>query len=574
MSRPESASELERWKNKYFDLSDAKERERERMEEYAALLQRFLVRISLAAEQVDAELDRELEGLRAAVREASPESNDLEQRLKRVDSILLRTDEQKNQNAQKIVSALARLIDQLLGYALPSVQKRSLKKLAAELKDRELQLREFPELLQRYAALQVEALRALVSDSPQEGLFSRWFGGRKRTHEGVAATNPETAALAPETETEDDPALDLQNERASIDDFRAVPGYSAIARHIQGTLERLLEQLVFPKTVEKDVADLRARIASDLNWYELGPTLSDLANLVIAAVGRGQRDFERFLLVLNERLSRVQSSLLDTETADQKWRKQNTELDRVMREHVSELAREMTEASDVEALKVSITTHLDSISSVMDRFANANQQRESEKDKQLQQLQERLANMEKEADDIRQKLKEEREHALTDILTGLPNREAWDERFELEYERWQRYRKPVALVVADVDHFKSINDNYGHLAGDKVLQILAKELQQRIRKTDFLARLGGEEFVILLPETELETAIEVIDKAREMVQRLPFHFKETRVNVTVSFGVVPFAEGLDREALFERADAAMYRAKKLGRNRVERAEGA
>jgi diguanylate cyclase len=470
------------------------------------------------------------------------------------------------------VAAFSQLIDQLLAFELPRASKRGLKKLAGDLKRTESQLRDFPELLQRYSVLQLEALNALMREPQSQGFFGRLFGSaRKEQATPASSDEPELAHRGSDSPSAHAAEMDLEEARANIEDFRSVPGYSAIARHIQGTLERLLEQLVFPESVQQDVAELRARIASDLNWYELGPTLSDLANLVIAAVGRGQRDFERFLLALNERLSRVQSSLLESETTDRTWRSQNHELDRMMREHVSEMTREMSEAHDIEGLKHSITSHLDNISSVMDRFSSVNAQRESEKDQQLRKLQERLQNMEQEATEIRQKLKEEREHALTDILTGLPNREAWEERFELEYERWQRYRKPVALVVADVDHFKRINDTYGHLAGDKVLQILAKELRQRVRKTDFLARLGGEEFVILLPETELEVAVDVIDKAREMIQRLPFHFKETRVNVTVSFGVIGFAEGLARDALFERADEAMYQAKKNGRNRVERA---
>lgn len=569
MSRTDPQRELERWKDKYFDLNDEVERERKDVSAFTGLLQRFLVRISLAAEHVSDELDRELNSLRAAVREATPAKNDLDRRLKRIDAILLSTDEQKNLNAEKTIAAFNDLIAQLLQTEIPRRTKRSLNKLAKSLADRGAQFQEYPSLITDYAALQAEALKVLVKEEEGTGFFSKLFGGKSSSSAPGAEASPEqNENPSPALDSE----LDLEDSRANINDFRAVPGYSAIAKHIQGTLERLLEQLIFPVNVQEEVAELKQRIASDLNWYELGPTLSDLANLVISAVGKGQRDFERFLLVLNERLSRVQSSLIETETFDQTWRQQNNELDRVMREHVSEMSREVSMASDIEVLKSSITGRLDEIASVMDRFSSSNQQRESDKDQQLKMLHERLQNMEKEAVDIRRKLKEEREHALTDILTGLPNREAWDERFELEFERWKRYRKPVVLVVADVDLFKRINDTYGHLAGDKVLQILAKEMRNRIRKTDFIARLGGEEFVILLPETEMDAAFEVIEKTREMVNRLPFHFKDERVTVSLSFGLVPFAEGLDRDALFALADQAMYRAKQGGRNRVERAE--
>ena len=179
-----------------------------------------------------------------------------------------------------------------------------------------------------------------------------------------------------------------------------------------------------------------------------------------------------------------------------------------------------------------------------------------------------LEEMEKESIEIRERLQEEHRRATTDALTGLPNREAFDERYAMEFERWRRYGKPATLVVGDVDKFKQINDNYGHLSGDKVLQIMAKEIVTRIRKTDFVARYGGEEFVLILPETDEDTAFEVIDKTREMIGRLPFHFREEKIQITMSFGIVAFDTVDSPEELFERADQALYRAKNAGRNQV------
>ncbi|WP_197479317.1 GGDEF domain-containing protein, partial [Oleiphilus sp. HI0132] len=99
--------------------------------------------------------------------------------------------------------------------------------------------------------------------------------------------------------------------------------------------------------------------------------------------------------------------------------------------------------------------------------------------------------------------------------------------------------------------------------------IIAKEIQNRIRKTDFVARYGGEEFVIILPETDLQTAKQVIEKVREMIGRLPFHFRDEKIQITMSFGLSVFEEGLDQGQLFERADSALYQAKENGRNRAE-----
>ena len=110
---------------------------------------------------------------------------------------------------------------------------------------------------------------------------------------------------------------------------------------------------------------------------------------------------------------------------------------------------------------------------------------------------------------------------------------------------------------------------YGHLAGDKVLKIIATELAKRLRKTDFIARFGGEEFVLLIPGTPLEGAQQLLETLRTAIESCPFHFKGERVTITLSAGVSAFAAGERAEQVFERADQALYRAKRSGRNRID-----
>jgi diguanylate cyclase len=157
------------------------------------------------------------------------------------------------------------------------------------------------------------------------------------------------------------------------------------------------------------------------------------------------------------------------------------------------------------------------------------------------------------------------------VLTQLPNREAYNQRLDQELDRWQRYQRPMVLAVADVDHFKRINDGFGHLAGDKVLRVIAKILRKRLRKTDFVARYGGEEFIVLLPETTMEQAIPVLDSVRQAIANCPFHFRETPVSITMSFGVSAPGKDETSGALFERADKALYAAKNSGRNCLRQA---
>ncbi len=566
----DSRKELERWKDKYFETSESFEAHKKQAQDYASLLQRILVRVSLAAENVSNSLDSELAGLRSAIRSATPEQNDLDDRLKRIDKIILASDESKQQNGIKIIQILDQLIEQLLNLKLARKQKNELKKLSRSLSKKALNLQVFPGILSEYASLQASVLQDIVE--PREktgGFFSRILGGNKTSEEGASGQQ--------EAQQETRHDLEISAPEAPVASEEIVPGFSSVARHIRQTLTNLLDQLSFPQSAGRDLARLREQIDQELVWYELGPTLDEVASLVLSVVGKGQREFESFLKLLDERLSKVQVFLKESSEADASWQEKNQAFDQVMREHVDEISLKMDASADLEELKRSISQHLDSIYQAVDRHDGDGKQFKKTRDEEVQLLQERIKDMEQESAHIRKRLKEERDKALRDALTNLPNREAYDERFELEFERWKRYQKPAVLVVADIDYFKKINDSYGHLSGDKVLQIIAKELRNRVRKTDFVARYGGEEFALILPETNLDAAAQVVEKVREMVGRLPFHFRDENLQITMSFGLIEFKDGgngedatsVKPETLFERADAALYKAKRNGRNRLE-----
>ncbi|MFT7372285.1 MAG: diguanylate cyclase [Oleiphilaceae bacterium] len=561
----EIQAELERWKDKYFEQGESFDEQRKFALDYAALLQRILIRVSLAAENVSEALDQELDSLRATIRNANPENNDLEKRLKRIDKLILNADESKQQNIEKVVAVLGQLVEQLQSLEIPRKQKNALRKLSKSIAKDMSGLQDYPGILSEYALIQAETLKTIVSPAKKEaGFFSRLMGSGTSD---IALNHTEQMPASDEQSSED---LELETTEEKSESNELAPGFTSLARHIKGTLNNLLDQLSFPDSANREVDKLRDRIKDELVWYELGPTLDDLASLIISVIGKGQRDYEAFLMLLDERLVKVQKFLDESQKSDQKWFEQNVEFDKTMLKQVSVMSQEITDAQDIEDLKKSITGHLDNISTAVDLHSSDGERHEHDKEAEVRALQERIKSMEEETIHIRQRLKEERGKALRDSLTKLPNREAYDERFELELERWRRYKKPATLVVADIDLFKSINDNYGHLSGDKVLQIMAKEIQNRIRKTDFVARYGGEEFVIILPETDLDTATQVIEKTREMIHRLPFHFRDNNIKITMSFGMAAFDNGLDQNTLFERADQALYKAKENGRNRVER----
>jgi len=160
--------------------------------------------------------------------------------------------------------------------------------------------------------------------------------------------------------------------------------------------------------------------------------------------------------------------------------------------------------------------------------------------------------------------------ATKDELTGLYNRRFFLDVLENEVARDKRYAQGLALAMMDLDHFKQINDTYGHAAGDMVLREFAKMLKESLRESDIVCRYGGEEFVVIMPNTPTEGGWLVCERIRKKVSEYPFEYNTTRFQITISAGVVEYAKDVDQSGddLIKRADDAMYQAKNEGRNRV------
>jgi two-component system, cell cycle response regulator len=164
--------------------------------------------------------------------------------------------------------------------------------------------------------------------------------------------------------------------------------------------------------------------------------------------------------------------------------------------------------------------------------------------------------------------------AITDVLTGLYNRRRFHDVLAKEFERSKRYASPFSLVFMDVDHFKSVNDGYGHLMGDKVLSDLASIIKKNIRDIDTAARYGGEEFTAILPSTTKEAALHVAERIRKSIEKHVFPEMPGRT-ITISIGIsgIPDKKIDNEDTLIRSADIALYRAKQTGRNRTEMGTG-
>jgi len=195
---------------------------------------------------------------------------------------------------------------------------------------------------------------------------------------------------------------------------------------------------------------------------------------------------------------------------------------------------------------------------------SAMEARNSALEVQLQSSSEQIAKLEKNLENVRRE-------AMTDVLTGISNRKFFEERLAACARAACETQEPMTLLIADIDHFKQFNDNWGHQFGDQVLRLVAKTLIDGVKGQDTAARFGGEEFAIILPRTGLSDAVKVADRIRndvanrELVKRST---GETVGRITLSLGVALYTPGEPLEELIQRADVALYNAKRAGRNKV------
>jgi diguanylate cyclase (GGDEF)-like protein len=159
--------------------------------------------------------------------------------------------------------------------------------------------------------------------------------------------------------------------------------------------------------------------------------------------------------------------------------------------------------------------------------------------------------------------------SLQDSLTGLPNRRVIEARLKHEWRRWARHAAPFTVLAVDLDHFKQVNDTHGHLAGDEMLVQVGQRLLAGVREVDTVARTGGEEFLLLLPDTDAAAALAAAERVRACVGDEPLRVRGQSLRMTTCVGVAQVVDGdADVAAVLARADAALYRAKAAGRNRV------
>ena len=343
---------------------------------------------------------------------------------------------------------------------------------------------------------------------------------------------------------------------------RATPPLNQVLLH-------MLDHLSFPQESQQQVERLKARLDQVIDVDELPELFEDITSIVTdmrKTMQRERAEMEGFLRELTSRLQDLDCYLQKSDAKRTALVHEGRTLQEFVFSEVKGIQSDVDDALDLEQLKCAVNERIEAIESHMEVYIRSEDERIRGADEETQRLTERLRAVEAETTRLQEKLRAKHIQALKDGLTGLYNRMAYDERVVQEHARWKRYGTPLSLLLWDIDRFKVINDTYGHQAGDKVLQSVARLLESLVRETDFVARYGGEEFVILMPETPGATAHKVAEKLRSSFEETNFHYRDTLVKVSASCGTASFSRSDTPECVLRRADEALYRAKQAGRN--------
>lgn len=559
MDPENNAQEADQWKKKYFDQLEESERKEKQWQEADDLLRKTISRLTLAADGIDKTLDRQLRDLRNAIRDRAS-SIQLRSRIDDMSRTLVKLDKERKQRDS--TPEQKPLLDLLEALTLPKGTGRQVKALKKELQSHaavasENAIRDFAGLIHTAIELSSEDAGSSSGSESRAGLLQRLFGSQEKQPDTPTPTSPPAAA-----------SLSAPGE-ASPETVETQLPTRASVREI---LIQLLERLSLPDELVGKVEAIRDEIEAigeGQSWDHVLEQIADLVQAIRTQTQKEKQGIEDFLVQLTERLQEVDRQLQGSEQYYDASREAGEDLDTAVKKEITGIETGVREATDLDQLKVLVQSHIDTVMAHMDRHHEVEQHRYEQAKAEISRMGERLKDMENEAETLRSRVNEERTQAMTDALTGIPNRLAYEDRLQQEIARWKRFGTPLVLVVWDVDHFKNINDSFGHKAGDKVLRAIAQVLANGVRETDFVARYGGEEFVQLMTGSSLEDCLPVAEKLRAAIEKTGFHFRDQAVTITASCGLAEFRDGDSTEHWFERADQALYQAKNEGRNRCE-----
>ena len=315
--------------------------------------------------------------------------------------------------------------------------------------------------------------------------------------------------------------------------------------------------------------DLLSKLIQIKTDAELAAILEKTAELVHTHGATLALDCEQAAAILTDVTTRLEevSGYLAESGMDARSRFEDTiAVNDSVISQVQDLTSAVNSATELGVLQSLVNARLETVTKQVQAFRSREENRHLEHTGRSERMVARIADLERETQELNSKLDHEKHGARLDPLTRLGNRKSFDERIARDLFRCSQANLPLTLLVWDLDDFKNINDSYGHRAGDRVLQAVATCFVSGLRTEDFVARIGGEEFVMLMTGLPFAKAQQIADELRGGVESLRFHFRGTPVRVTASCGFTDLRPGDTPDSAFDRADAALYRAKHAGKN--------
>jgi diguanylate cyclase len=351
----------------------------------------------------------------------------------------------------------------------------------------------------------------------------------------------------------------------------AVPAAAVdVVQEATEALRQVLFHVVLMPTLAGRVDALHASLGQARDTAAISSAargLADLVNLQRESLRRDIAQLQDLLADVSGRLGDMTRYLVAETENIAMGDDQGRDLDATVREEMRLLVEQTQGATDLEALQAQVNARLSMIDEHFRAFRVREDERLASYRDRAERMKDRVEELETQATSLQDSLRREHELALTDPLTGLPNRLSYERRMA-QIEQDVREHGGVACVGAfDIDHFKVINDSFGHAAGDAVLRIVGQTLTRELPEPAFVARYGGEEFIVVFAGISAEEAITAAQALCETVAALAFHASQKPVTVTMSGGITSFRSDDTAATVFDRADRALYAAKRAGRNR-------
>ncbi|MBV7315357.1 GGDEF domain-containing protein [Shewanella sp. NIFS-20-20] len=356
----------------------------------------------------------------------------------------------------------------------------------------------------------------------------------------------------------------LRQHLVSQDSFSLLPQHKLLADE----LLELIKKIEFPAEKQQKIDKIIAQLRDNIDTEHLLNAYQQLLTLLVNSIYQEKSASQEFLFALNETLNSVRDAVGDGMTQYQRSSQLKTQLNSELFSRIDSLSQSSAKSMPLEELKQLVSEQLSCIHHTLTRKDALEQREQLVMQKTMESMQRELDSLNQEAMSYKERFFEQQKLNMIDTLTQLPNRAALEQKMDIEYRQAIRHQHPLWLAVLDIDHFKQINDTYGHLSGDKALQVIASALRQTLRESEFVARYGGEEFVLLIPGVCQDDMKQLLNRVREKIKHIPFKFKMQPVTITVSIGAAQLSGSESINDTFERADAALYQAKHQSRDRV------